>query len=361
MASMTNTTSMTSTTSPASPAPAQSPTHAQPVRLGSHDVFPLALGCMGMSGMYGASDDDESIATIHEAIERGVNLLDTGDFYGTGANELLINRAIKGRRDKVLLSVKFGVMRGPDGSFLGQDCRPVAVKNALAYTLTRLGTDHVDIYRPSRLDPAVPIEDTIGAIADLVKAGYVRAIGLSEVGPETIRRANAVHPIADLQIEYSILSRSPEAKIFPLLAELGIGVTAYGVLSRGLLTRSKPASPADFRAHLPRFTTDNEQNNERLVTALETLAAERGVKPAQLAIAWVLAKSRADGPQMPRMPPIVPTVGSRTRRQLDEALGALPISLSPAELARIEEAVPASAVAGSRYQEHLMQYLDSER
>jgi aryl-alcohol dehydrogenase-like predicted oxidoreductase len=306
---------------------------------------------MGMSGMYGASDDDESVATIHAAMERGVNLLDTGDFYGAGANELLINRAIKGRRDQVLLSVKFGVMRGPDGSFLGPDCRPNAVKSSLAYTLTRLGTDHVDIYRPGRLDPAVPIEDTIGALADLVKAGYVRAIGLSEVGPETIRRAHAVHPIADLQIEYSLLSRGPEAKIFPLLAELGIGVTAYGVLSRGLLTRSKPASPADFRAHLPRFTADNE----KLVAALEQLAAARGVKPAQLAIAWVIAKSRAQGPR------IVPLVGSRTRRQLDESLGALVLSLTPAEIARIEEAVPAEAVAGSRYQDFLMQHLDSER
>jgi len=320
------------------------------IKLGPHDVFPMALGCMGMakSGMYGASDDEESIATIHAAIDRGVNLLDTGDFYGTGTNELLVGRAIRDRRDKVLLSVKFGVMRGPDGSFLGQDGRPNAVKNSLAYTLTRLGVDHVDIYRPSRLDPAVPIEDTIGAIADLVKAGYVRAIGLSEVGPETIRRAHAVHPIADLQIEYSLLSRGPEAKIFPLLAELGIGVTAYGVLSRGLLTRSRPASPADFRAHLPRFTGDNE----RLVAALEQIAAERGVRPAQLAIAWVRAKGAR----------IIPLVGARTRRQLDESLGALAVApLTADELARIEEAVPAGAVSGARYQEHLMQYLDSER
>ncbi len=330
---------------------AQTQAQAQTIRLGSLDVFPLALGCMGMSGMYGASDDDESVATIHAAIERGVDLLDTGDFYGLGANELLIGRAIKGRRDQVRLSVKFGVMRGPDGSFLGQDGRPNAVKNALAYTLTRLGTDHVDIYRPSRLDPAVPIEDTIGTIADLVKAGYVRAIGLSEVGPDTIRRAHAVHPIADLQIEYSLLSRGPEAKIFPLLDELGIGVTAYGVLSRGLLTRSKPASPADFRAHLPRFTGDHGKENERLVAALEQLAAERGVRPAQLAIAWARAKGRR----------IVPLVGARTRRQLEESLGALAISLAPAELARIEEVVPAAAVQGTRYHEHLMQYLDSER
>ena len=342
---------MTSTTNSTPTAPTNPPA----IRLGTHDVFPIGLGCMGMSGMYGASDDDESVATIHAAMERGVNLLDTGDFYGTGANELLISRAIKGRRDKVLLSVKFGVLRGPAGSFLGPDCRPNAVKSSLAYTLTRLGTDHVDIYRPGRLDPAVPIEDTMGALADLVKAGYVRAIGLSEVEPETIRRAHAVHPIADLQIEYSLLSRGPEAKIFPLLAELGIGVTAYGVLSRGLLTRSRPASPADFRAHLPRFTAANEASNERLVAALEQLAAARGVKPAQLAIAWVIAKSRAQGPR------IVPLVGSRTRRQLDESLGALAISLTPAEIGRIEEAVPAEAVAGSRYQDFLMQHLDSER
>jgi aryl-alcohol dehydrogenase-like predicted oxidoreductase len=336
-------------------------TNAQAIRLGPHDVYPMALGCMGMSDMYGASDEAEGIATIHAAIERGVNLLDTGDFYGTGANELLIGRAIKDRRDKVLLSVKFGVLRGPDGSFLGQDGRPSAVKSSLAYTLTRLGTDHVDIYRPARLDPAVPIEDTIGAIADLVKAGYVRAIGLSEVGLDTIRRAHAVHPIADLQIEYSLLSRGPEAKIFPALGELGIGVTAYGVLSRGLLTRSKPSSPRDFRAHLPRFAAGggsgvgNGGSNEQLVAALEQLAAERGVRPAQLAIAWVAAKQRAQGPHT------VPLIGARTRRQLEESLGALAISLTPAELARIEEAVPAAAVVGARYQEHLMQHLDSER
>lgn len=327
------------------------------LRLGPHDVFPLALGCMGMSGMYGASDDDESVATIHAAIDAGVNLLDTGDFYGTGANELLLGRALRGRRDQVLLSVKFGILRGPDGSFLGPDCRPAAIKNSLAHTLTRLGTDHVDIYRPARLDPAVPIEDTIGAVADLVKAGYVRAIGLSEVGPETIRRAAAVHPIADLQIEYSLLSRGPEGKIFPLLAELGIGVTAYGVLSRGLLTRSRPQSPADFRAHLPRFAADNE----RVVAALEELAAARGVAPAQLAIAWARAKSGAAGAGGAAGPAIVPLVGSRTRRQLAEAIGALAITLTPEEIARIEAALPASAVVGSRYQEVQMKHLDSER
>jgi aryl-alcohol dehydrogenase-like predicted oxidoreductase len=231
------------------------------------------------------------------------------------------------------------------------DCRPVAVKNSLTYSLTRLGVDHVDIYRPSRVDPNVPIEDTIGAIADLVKAGYVRAIGLSEVGPETIRRAQAVHPISDLQIEYSLISRGPEAKIFPLLAELGIAVTAYGVLSRGLLTGARPTALNDFRAHLPRFTGENLERNQRLVAALERLAAPRGVQPSQLAIAWVLAKGRS----------IVPVIGARTRKQLHDSLGALAIELSPADLAAIEQAIPASEVAGTRYAAPQMQHLDSER
>lgn len=310
----------------------------------------IGLGCMGMSGMYGASDEDESIATIHAALDRGVTLLDTGDFYGQGHNEMLIGRALRGRRDRAVLSVKFGALRSPDGAFIGVDGRPAAVRNFLAYSLTRLGVDHVDIYRPARLDPAVPIEDTIGAIADLVKAGYVRRIGLSEVGPETIRRAAAVHPIVDLQIEYSLVSRGPEAKIFPVLDELGVGVTAYGVLSRGLLTRATPRA-GDYRAHLPRFAGENLARNERLVAALEGLARERGVTPAQLAIAWVLAKGER----------ILPVLGARTRRQLDEALGALELRLTADEVARLEDAVPASAVAGPRYQPQLMQHLDSER
>jgi aryl-alcohol dehydrogenase-like predicted oxidoreductase len=314
-------------------------------------VFPLALGCMGMSGMYGPTEESEGIATIHAALDHGVTLLDTGDFYGMGHNEVLIGRALRDRRDKALLSVKFGALRGPDGSWSGVDTRPAAVKNFLAYSLTRLGVDHIDVYRPARLDPAVPIEETIGAIADLVKAGYVRAIGLSEVGPETIRRAHAVHPIADLQIEYSLISRGPEEKIFPLLAELGIGVTAYGVLSRGLLSGSKPAGPGDFRAWLPRFSGENLERNQRLVEALESLAAERGVSPTQLAIAWVLAKDKR----------IVPVIGARTTKQLAESLGALEVELSPADLDRLEEAVPASAVAGTRYDEHQMRMLDSER
>jgi aryl-alcohol dehydrogenase-like predicted oxidoreductase len=313
-------------------------------------TFPIALGCMGMSKMYGAADEAESIATIHAALERGINLLDTGDFYGQGHNEMLIGRALAGRRDQALLSVKFGALRSPDGGWVGSDARPAAVKNFLAYTLTRLGVDHIDIYRPARVDPNVPIEDTIGAIADMVKAGYVRHIGLSEVGVETIRRAAKVHPIVDLQIEYSLISRGPEAKIFPVLAELGIAVTAYGVLSRGLLTGSK-VQANDFRAHQPRFSGANLEKNQKLVDALGTLASARNVTPAQLAIAWARAKS----------PSIVPLIGARTRKQLDESLGALAIELTPSELAAIEAAMPAEAVAGSRYAEAQMAHLDSER
>jgi aryl-alcohol dehydrogenase-like predicted oxidoreductase len=306
---------------------------------------------MGMSGMYGPADETESIATIHAAIDRGVTLLDTGDFYGMGHNEMLIGRALQGRRHQVLLSVKFGAMRGPDGSWLGFDSRPAAVKNFLAHSLTRLGTDHIDIYRPSRLDGRVPIEETIGAIADMVKAGYVRAIGLSEVRVDTIRRAHAVHPIRDLQIEYSLVSRGPEARIFPALRELGIGVTAYGVLSRGLLSGSAPAGPGDLRAHLPRFTGGNLARNRILIDILNRLAAERGVTPAQLAIAWVLAKSDT----------IIPVVGARKRTQLDESLAALAVRLTPEEITCLEEAIPASQVAGTRYGEPQMSMLDSER
>ncbi len=325
----------------------------EPRKLGATGptVFPLSLGCMGMSGMYGPSDEAESIATIHAALDRGVTLLDTGDFYGMGHNELLIGRALRDRPGRALLSVKFGAQRGPDGSWLGNDARPAAVKTSLAYTLNRLGVDHVDVYRPARLDPQVPIEETIGAIADMVKAGYVRHIALSEVGPETIRRAQAVHPICDLQIEYSVISRGPEAQIFPLLDELDIAVTAYGVLSRGLLSGSKPAAKGDFRAYLPRFAGENGERNQRLVTALVALAAERGVRPAQLAIAWVMAKSAR----------IIPVLGARTRAQLDESLAALELRLTPAEVARIEEALPASSVAGTRYAEQQMKALDSER
>jgi aryl-alcohol dehydrogenase-like predicted oxidoreductase len=306
---------------------------------------------MGMSDFYGPADDTESIATIHAAIDAGVTLLDTGDYYAAGHNELLIGRALRDRRDKAILSVKFGALRGPDGSWIGMDTRPVAVMNFAAYSLKRLGVDHIDIYRPGRLDPNVPIEDTVGAIAELVKAGYVRAIGLSEVGADTIRRAHAVHPISDLQIEYSLISRGPEAAIFPVLAELGIGVTAYGVLSRGLLSGSQPRSQGDFRAHLPRFTGQNRERNQRLVDALQALAAEKAATASQLAIAWVLAKG----------PSIVPLIGARKRTQLAESLGALQITLTPADMTRIEQALPVSKVAGTRYDEHQMRVLDSER
>jgi aryl-alcohol dehydrogenase-like predicted oxidoreductase len=330
--------------------PSNAPTK---IRLGAAgpEVFPIALGCMGMSGMYGDADERESIATIHAALERGITLLDTGDFYGSGHNEMLIGRALRDRRERALLSVKFGALRAPGGGWVGYDARPVAVKNFLTYSLTRLGVDHIDIYRPSRLDPQVPIEETIGAIAELVTAGYVRHIGLSEVGPDTIRRARAVHPITDLQIEYSLISRGPEAKIFPLLGELDIGVTAYGVLSRGLLTGAEPAARGDYRAHLPRFSGENRKNNQQLINVLQGLAVEKGVSPAQLAIAWVRAKGRR----------IVPVIGARTRHQLDDALAALTIALSSEEVTRIEQKVPASAVSGGRYPDAQIRFLDSER
>ncbi|XXX72857.1 aldo/keto reductase [Sorangium sp. So ce134] len=320
------------------------------VRLGATgpEVFPLGLGCMGMSGMYGAADEAEGVRTIQAAIDRGVTLLDTGDFYGMGHNELLVGRAVAGRRERVQISVKFGALRGPDGGWLGFDARPAAVKSFAAYSLKRLGVDVIDIYRPARLDPAVPIEDTIGAIADLVKAGYVRHIGLSEVGVETIRRAHRVHPIVDLQIEYSLASRGPEAEIFPVLAELGVSATLYGVLSRGLLAGSKPKGPGDFRAHLPRFTGEDREKNEGAVAALQRFAAERGMTPGQLAIAWVLA----------RQPSFVPVIGAKTRAQLDDALGALERPLSGEDVGALEAL---ASFSGDRYGAEQMRHLDSER
>ncbi len=308
----------------------------------------IALGCMGMSGVYGKTDDAQSIAVIHAAIAGGVTFLDTGDFYGSGHNELLIGKAIAGRRGDVQLSVKFGMLRGPDGVPSGIDTRPAALKSFLAYSLVRLGTDHVDVYRPARLDPAVPIEDTIGAIADLVKAGYVRSIGLSEVGPETIRRAAKVHPIADLQIEYSIASRDPEDAIFPVLAELGIGATLYGVLSRGLLSAS-PIGAGDGRAHMPRFSGANREANDKIIADLKGLAKRWGITPSQLAIGWVLGKE----------PRLVPTLGMRTMKQLDEALAAKPLTL--VQLAEVEALAPRGAIAGTRYPAAHMSALDSEK
>jgi aryl-alcohol dehydrogenase-like predicted oxidoreductase len=266
-----------------------------------------------------------------------------------GHNEMLIGRAIKDRRDKVLLSVKYGGMRGPDLAWNGYDTRPVATKNFLAYSLTRLGVDHIDTYRPARLDPKIPIEETVGGIVEMIKAGYVRHLGLSEVGVDTIRRASSVHPVSDLQIEYAVITRSPEEKIFPALKEFGIGVTAYGVLSRGLLSGSKPKAQGDFRGNLPRFSGENYEHNQAVIDALNRLAKEKDVTPTQLAIAWVLAKDKS----------IVPVIGARTRAQLKEALGALDVSLSAEDLSRIENSVP--EVAGTRYDERQMKVLDSER
>ena len=327
-------------------------------RLGSKgpEVAALGLGCMGMSGVYGASDRAESIATIHAALEQGVTLLDTGDFYGSGHNELLIREALQGgSRDRVLLSVKFGALRDPENRFIGFDGRPVAVRNFLTYSLRRLGTDHIDIYRPARLDPHVPIEDTVGAIADMVKAGHVRAIGLSEVGSETIRRAATVHPIVDLQIEYSLISRGIETKILPTCRELGIGITAYGVLSRGLISghwsKARAADPRDFRQHSPRFRPENLDRNLALVEALRAMARTKGATVAQIAIAWVLS----------RYEHIVPVIGSRRREQLTEAVAALDLSLSASDLAAIEHTIPPDAAAGTRYDAHQMAMLDSER
>jgi aryl-alcohol dehydrogenase-like predicted oxidoreductase len=306
---------------------------------------------MGMSGMYGPSDEAESIATIHAAIDAGINLLDTGDFYGMGHNEMLLGRALEGRRDKVILSVKFGAMRAPNGAFIGIDGRPKAVRNFASYSLQRLKTDHIDVYRLARFDPEVPVEDTIGAISELIQNGHVRYIGLSEVGPATLRRAQAVHPITDLQIEYALVTRTIEASILPALRELGIAVTAYGILSRGLLSRSKPAENGDFRKHLPRFTGANLEKNHALVKGLSDFAAARGVTAPQVALAWVLHQG-AD---------IVPLVGARKRTQLAESLAALDLKLSPEDLRELESVVGPGDVAGTRYDAMQMKMLDSER
>jgi aryl-alcohol dehydrogenase-like predicted oxidoreductase len=320
------------------------------------DVSAIGLGAMGMSDLYGPTDEGESIATIHAAIDAGVTLIDTGDFYGSGHNELLIARALKDRRrDDVILSVKYGGLRDPLGAFVGFDAGPAATKNALAQTLRRLGTDHVDIYRPARLDQSVPIEETVGAIAEMVQAGFVRHIGLSEVGAGTLRRAAAVHPISDLQIEYSLLSRGPERDILPAARELGIGITAYGVLSRGLLSghwsAERRLTEHDFRTISPRFQGENLEHNLALVERLRTVADEHGATVSQVAIAWVLSRGED----------VVPLVGARRRDRLHEALGAAELELVADDVARIEGAVPAGAAAGTRYADFLMGELDSER
>ncbi|MFF0474483.1 aldo/keto reductase [Streptomyces sp. NPDC004284] len=337
---------------------AKNPVPTRPLGATGPVVSALGLGCMGMSALYGESDRAESIATIHAALDAGVTLLDTGDFYGMGHNELLIAEALRtapaAAREQALTSVKFGALRTVEGGFSGYDGRPAAVKNFAAYSLQRLGADHIDIYRIARVDPDVPIEETVGAIAELVEAGHVRHIGLSEVGADTLRRAAAVAPIADLQIEYSLISRSIEEKILPTARELGIGVTAYGVLSRGLIsghfTRDRQLGPGDFRGFSPRFQGDNLDHNLDLVDRLRAVAEAKGVTVAQTAIAWVLAQGTD----------IVPLIGARRRDRLAEALGALDVTLDAADLAAIEEAVPADAAAGARYPEAQMAHLDSE-
>ncbi|KJK33259.1 aldo/keto reductase [Lentzea aerocolonigenes] len=315
-------------------------------------VSAIGLGCMGMSNAYGPADRDESIATIRAAMDAGVTLLDTGDFYGMGHNEMLIGEAIRGRRDEVQLSVKFGGMRDHAGAFLGFDGRPAAVANFLAYSLQRLGTDHIDVYRPARLDPNVPIEDTIGAIADQIEKGLVGHIGLSEVGAETIRRAHAVHPIADLQIEYGLLERGVEREILQVTRELGISITAYGVLSRGLIS-STPVEIGknDWRGHTPRFQGDNLAQNRALVEKLGEIAKNKGVTVAQLAIAWVAARGED----------VVPLVGTTKRARLSEAIGAVDVTFTERELQEIEAVVPVGAAAGTRYAAEQMAMLDSER
>ncbi|MER7573769.1 aldo/keto reductase [Streptomyces sp. NPDC126514] len=321
-------------------------------------VSALGLGCMGMSALYGDADRAESIATVHAALEAGVTLLDTGDFYAMGHNEMLIGEALRGapadRREQALISVKFGALRDPDGGWSGYDGRPAAVRNFAAYSLQRLGVDHIDVYRIARLDPDVPIEETVGAIAELVEKGYVRHIGLSEVGAETIRRAAATAPIADLQIEYSLISRGIEEEILPTTRELGIGITAYGVLSRGLIsghfTGDRRLAADDFRSLSPRFQGENLRHNLSLVEALREIAERKGVTVAQIAIAWVLSRGED----------IVPLVGARTRQRLTESLGALDVTLDAADLAAIERAVPADAAAGERYPAAQMAHLGSK-
>jgi aryl-alcohol dehydrogenase-like predicted oxidoreductase len=321
---------------------------------GGPRVSRAGLGLMGMSGVYGPADEDESVATIRAALDAGITLLDTGDFYGMGHNELLLRDALRGAdRSSVFIQVKFGGQRDPRGAFIGYDTRPVAVKNALAYTLTRLGTDYVDLYQPARLDPLVPIEETVGAIGEMIQAGYVRYLGLSEMGPETVRRAHAVYPVTALQIEYSLMSRGIEAQILPTVRELGIGITAYGIMSRGLLSTdsARAIGERDPRARYPRFQGENLQRNLDLLAALERIADARGVSTAQLAIAWVAAQGDD----------IIPLIGTKRRSRLAEALAALEIGLTNAELAEIEAAIPPGAVAGDRYDAGGMASLDSER
>ena len=320
-------------------------------RLGAQgpEVSAIGLGCMGMSEVYGAADEGEAIATIHAAMDAGVTLIDTGDFYAMGANEMLVGRALKGRRDKAFVQVKFGAQRDPSGAWIGYDARPSAVKTALAYTLKRLGTDHIDLYQPARRDPNVPLEDTLGAIAEMIQAGYVRHLGLSEVAPETILAAERVHHVTSLQYEFSVIERGAETRQLPALRQVGAGMTAYGVLSRGLLTSSvRPGQSGDMRGHMPRFQPENLARNQPLVDAFASVARDKGCTPVQLATAWVMSRD----------PHVIPLMGARTRPQLTETLGALEIELAAEDHARIDAVIPEGAIAGTRYAEAQMRQVD---
>ena len=320
-------------------------------RLGAKgpEVSAIGLGCMGMTEVYGAADEDEAIATIHAALDAGITLIDTGDFYAMGANEMLVGRALRGRRDRAFIQVKFGAQRDPSGAWIGYDARPSAVKTALAYTLKRLGTDHIDLYQPARRDPNVPLEDTIGAVADMIRAGYVRHLGLSEVAPETILAAERIHHVTALQYEFSVIERGAEVRQLPALRQIGAGMTAYGVLSRGLLTSSTAQGrPGDMRGHMPRFQPENLAKNRPLVDAFAGVARGKGCTAAQLAIAWVLSRD----------PHVIPLVGARTGAQLAETLGALEVALTPEDHARIDAAIPEGSIAGTRYAEAQMRQVD---
>ncbi|WP_144735248.1 aldo/keto reductase [Extensimonas perlucida] len=321
-------------------------------QLGTLKVSALGLGCMGMSEFYGAGDEAEAIATIHRALDLGVTLLDTADMYGVGRNEELVGRAIRGRREQVVLATKFGNVRAPDGSFVRIDGRPEYVRAACEASLRRLGVETIDLYYQHRVDPNTPIEDTVGAMAELVRAGKVRHLGLSEAAPETIRRAHAVHPITALQTEYSLWSRDPEDSILPTVRALGIGFVAYSPLGRGFLSgqikRIEDLAPDDYRRNSPRFQGENFTRNLALVAEIEAMAREKGCTPAQLALAWVLAQGQD----------IVPIPGTKRRRYLEENLGALTVSLSPQDLERIDRILPPGAAAGTRYAAAQMQALN---
>ncbi len=306
-------------------------------------VSALGLGCMGMSEFYGPSDDAGSLATIERALDLGVNLLDTADMYGAGHNEQLLSNVLRARRDEVVLATKFGNMRGPNREFLGVNGRPEYVREACDASLRRLGVDHIDLYYQHRVDPAVPIEDTVGAMAELVRAGKVRWLGLSEAAPATIRRAHAVHPISALQTEYSLWSREPEQELLGTVRELGIAFVAYSPLGRGFLTgnirKAEDLDASDFRRNSPRFQAEALDANLRLADRVRAIASERGCTPAQLALAWLLARGED----------IVPIPGTRSIQRLEENLGALDVRLSAEDVARLDHELPPGAALGERY------------